>query len=861
MKKKWILTLSIAVILVASLLVFMLIGIGNNNEDENSSISDATAIENMIRNNSIVASKNDDGSLRFLFGNLTQGTPVNTPNGILELISAYSSELGIRNPNENLSAVEVIDHLDGFTYRYQQIHEGIPVVGSELCVVVNNDGIPSGIINNLVDIPDTFDKTISVSEDEASWSAIYTIQENTDCAKFIIQSTSNIIYIPDEGNPYYAWLFEYGTEEGTTYSAVVSTTDKEKVFFTSNKYEVAASGVNSFGDTVSFAVTENNDSYTLYDAENHIGIYDYKNDGQIISGNTTVWTDNTEVDLITNFATVQKYVNKVLGMDSIDNQGVEVAIRDNYTNSKKSTNACWEGFFTKENGARYGLISFAYNPNGELPFTMCLDVCAHEYGHGLVNYYLSSYKGLSAFRTTIRSINEAYADIFACCVDGNWTIGESYFSLAQKSQPYIRSIEKPDIDAGYKTSMPINILPVGNAYYENSTILSHIAYNMNTKCDIATEDIALIWINSLRFLNSASDFQDVRDAVLISAVQLSKISNKIELTDEQIEKIISVFKDAGLSGHGFEELDTEKAITSDEIPGPTTDNDNSKKLILGNIDADTIQYYNCSESGNFAVIERNGKYGIIGYDGEILLPIEYDEIYQGRGHSYDYLWASKGDYFYSIDVNGKAEESWGYPGGDVDPGAYWYNGQLAVFMPAEGVIGGLEELSWIAIEQRSWEKNAVLPIQEMSGIKQEPWGPMAQVDNSNYALLDTSTGKLVSDFIYSGYDTGNGFSEGVLAVKKGDKWGFIDTKGNEVTDFLYDPYEQNDVYEDMEYKYSIFTTTNGYIAVLKDSKWGLIDTQGNTVVEATYDGISQVNPDGMFWLKENGTWSLYQLAE
>lgn len=281
--------------------------------------------------------------------------------------------------------------------------------------------------------------------------------------------------------------------------------------------------------------------------------------------------------------------------------------------------------------------------------------------------------------------------------------------------------------------------------------------------------------------------------------------------------------------------------------------------ILSGVEADSIQYYNCSESGNFAVIEKSGKYGIIGYDGEILLPIEYDEIYQGRGHSYDYLWASKGDYFYSIDVNGKAEESWGYPGGDVDPDAYWYNGQLTVFMPAEGVIGGLEELSWIAIEQRSWEKNAVLPVQEMSGIKQEPWGPMAKVDNNNYALLDTSTGKLVSDFIYSGFDSGNGFSEGILAIKKGDKWGFVDTKGNEVTDFIYDPYEQNDVYEDMEYKYSIFTAVNGYIAVFKDGKWGLIDIQGNTVVETSYDGISQVNPDGMFWLKENGTWSLYKL--
>jgi acyl-CoA synthetase (AMP-forming)/AMP-acid ligase II len=58
----------------------------------------------------------------------------------------------------------------------------------------------------------------------------------------------------------------------------------------------------------------------------------------------------------------------------------------------------------------------------------------------------------------------------------------------------------------------------------------------------------------------------------------------------------------------------------------------------------------------------------------------------------------------------------------------------------------------------------------------------------------------------------------------------IDEKGNEVTSFLYDPYEQNDSYEHLEYKYSIYTATNGYIAVLQDGKWGLIDTEGNVVL-------------------------------
>ena len=288
---------------------------------------------------------------------------------------------------------------------------------------------------------------------------------------------------------------------------------------------------------------------------------------------------------------------------------------------------------------------------------------------------------------------------------------------------------------------------------------------------------------------------------------------------------------------------------------------NSLTLVLSGIEADSIQYYDCAESGNFAVIEKDGKYGIIGYDGNMILPIEYISIYQGRAHSYDYLVVFKNeDDWLRIDKDGNIMH--GYPdGGDVDPDAYWYNGQLAVFMLGEGVIGGIEELSWVAIEQRHWEENAVLPIQEMTGIVENEWGmAIPKIDNTSFALLDVTTGQLVSDFVYSGFDTGNGFREGVLAVKKGDKWGFIDTKGNEITEFLYDPYKQEHSYNGIEYQYSIFTAVNGYIAVLKDGKWGLLDTQGNTVVETTYDGISQVNPDGMFWLKENGTWSLYQLG-
>lgn len=296
--------------------------------------------------------------------------------------------------------------------------------------------------------------------------------------------------------------------------------------------------------------------------------------------------------------------------------------------------------------------------------------------------------------------------------------------------------------------------------------------------------------------------------------------------------------------------------------------------VLTGIEADTIQYYNCSESGNFAVIGKGGKYGIIGYDGKIILPISYDRIDPGSGYSYDYLIAIKDLDDYSewgshVDKNGQLQE--GYPdGGDVRPSSYWYDGGVVIFN-ADSDVMKLEEFlnhEWysnsglktagLVLDLRAWNSDRLFPVQKISGYtNHNGYYHEPHIDTMQFALMDMNTHELISDFIYEGIDDYNGVSEGLLAVKKDGKWGFVNEEGTVVVDCLYDPYESYTSYGEI-YEF-VYTAVNGYIAVLKDGKWGLIDTQGNTVVDATYDGISQVNPDGMFWLKENGTWSLYKL--
>ena len=72
------------------------------------------------------------------------------------------------------------------------------------------------------------------------------------------------------------------------------------------------------------------------------------------------------------------------------------------------------------------------------------------------------------------------------------------------------------------------------------------------------------------------------------------------------------------------------------------------------------------------------------------------------------------------------------------------------------------------------------------------------------------------------YDELTSFSEGYAAVKKGEKWGYIDTKGQEVVQCQYT---------------EAYSFHEGLAAVQKNGKWGYIDTQGKEVVPINMEAI------------------------
>lgn len=97
---------------------------------------------------------------------------------------------------------------------------------------------------------------------------------------------------------------------------------------------------------------------------------------------------------------------------------------------------------------------------------------------------------------------------------------------------------------------------------------------------------------------------------------------------------------------------------------------------------------------------------------------------------------------------------------------------------------------------------------------------------SKGALINAKTNTKLTDFEfdmplkYHSY-----FSEGLMAVCKNEKWGFINEEGKTKIPFEYDS------------RFLPFHFTNGLLYVMKDKKTGVINTKGEVVIPFEYSSI------------------------
>ncbi len=185
------------------------------------------------------------------------------------------------------------------------------------------------------------------------------------------------------------------------------------------------------------------------------------------------------------------------------------------------------------------------------------------------------------------------------------------------------------------------------------------------------------------------------------------------------------------------------------------------------------------------------------------------------------------------------------------------------------------------------ETNSFIIISEMSdyifdaNFKYEGTVACTKYKSGQYILGVITNNTPVTDFIYEG---GTTYSDGLIAVKKDGKWGYLNAEGETVIPFEYDgirtydygyEYEVKDLetsspgiysaesLENMVNQWRDFffgaTCTDGYVVLCKDGEYGLYTNAYEEVVPlGTFEVISEVT-DGHFYAKKDGTWGICEL--
>ena len=92
--------------------------------------------------------------------------------------------------------------------------------------------------------------------------------------------------------------------------------------------------------------------------------------------------------------------------------------------------------------------------------------------------------------------------------------------------------------------------------------------------------------------------------------------------------------------------------------------------------------------------------------------------------------------------------------------------------------------------------------------------------------------------MFWGFDYADDFNEGFARVQKDYKYGYINTKGEQIVECKFD---------------DAYYFNEGFARVQKDGKWGYINTKGEQIIECKFDGAWDFN-EGFARVQKDGKW-------
>ncbi|WP_347221252.1 M4 family metallopeptidase [Mycolicibacterium poriferae] len=458
-------------------------------------------------------------------------------------------------------------------YRYTETLGDVTVLGSDIILVTDADGLATSLFNNYVGLGTAFDVTPDEGVDEhdevsllAGAAYLGADADGDTLQTFLTQNdvtTALVVYALDQqAGPELAWqvVVRFPDTGDLSPSAVTYVVDADGgdagsiiVTVTSGQgASVDSVATDWLGESRNITVDRGGwlfPSYTMVDDTRNITTYTTSYvffvggpvlPGRVVKRGWLGWNRGA-VSAHANTAVVYDYYEDVLGRTSFDGDGalVEVSIRYNPINIYRASgyaNAFWDP--TRQ--------QFAFGDGGYLQAS--LDVVAHEFTHAVVSYVVGAGGSVLDYGES-GALNEAYADILGLLVEGK--SGADRWLIAEDSDyGIIRNLADPtSVRSGlgpYRDHYDTRYTGTGDdgGEHVNSTIFGHAAYLMMTDAataSVSDEAWARVFYHSLFRLGRSAVFADGRAAVLSAAAAQG-------FSADQLDAIRSAFDDVGIAG-------------------------------------------------------------------------------------------------------------------------------------------------------------------------------------------------------------------------------------------------------------------------------------------------------------------------
>ena len=276
-------------------------------------------------------------------------------------------------------------------------------------------------------------------------------------------------------------------------------------------------------------------------------------------------------------------------------------------------------------------------------------------------------------------------------------------------------------------------------------------------------------------------------------------------------------------------------------------------------------------SSSRALVKFKGQWGFVDKDGKMLIPAEYEEA-ESFHYNTDYTKAKKNGLWGFINKDGKTLIPFEY---DVIRTDDYYpkpkdkiravkNGKMGVIdwdnkiiipfiyaniLPAtedihvvfkDGKIGYIKETGEILVSPK-YETMWLIFHHYVSRFEK---GTALVKLNDKFGFINTQ-GEEIIPCKYEAVK-GSYFREGIIPVRYNGKWGYINQKNEIIAPFVYDEAEYfSNSFSDIE---------NGFAKVRRGDKWGYINTEGKEVIPVIYDKLGNYIFKGLCEAKRDEKW-------